>query len=504
MITAKQQDIFLDEDKRRRNGVFPTPQIWVEKSQEYLAKTFGENWQDEYYIWDCCCGTGNLLTGLVNPYNVWASTIDQADVDILHTSINNHKCNLLASHVFRFDFLNGNIDNLPEELRSIVSDPEKQKKLIIYINPPYAEATSHKRRTKSGVAKDIEANFKSIIGAASNEIYAYFFAKIYQLIPEGKLASFSTIKYVNAPNFSRFRDFFKASFKKGFLVPASTFDNVQGQFPIGFLIWDFSKKRKITEIQCDIFDSNGRIIGTKRAYGNLPPSINKWIALANDPAETGIGYLNCVTPMFQTQGYVWIDQTEQITHCLHLPIQSRNLIVSAVYFAVRHAIKADWINNRDQFLYPNDDYKKDKSFQNDCLIFTLFHHQNRIKSSAGINHWIPFTAREVSAKDNFKSTFMSDFLQKRKLSKEAQAVFEAGKALWTYYHETIRKLRTPPVDASLYEIREYFKGRNAQGKMNTKSSDEQFTELDAELRSALKKLAAKIEPKVYEYGFLKR
>ena len=500
---TEQQNNSLQDD-RERKGAFYTPKIWVEKSQEYLANVFGENWQDEYYIWDCCCGTGNLLAGLVNPYNIWASTIDQADVDILHTSINNRKCNLLDSHVFRFDFLNGNFDELPKELRDIINDPEKRKRLIVYMNPPYAEATSHKRRTKSGVAKNIEANFKSIIGAASNEIYAYFFAKIYQQIPEGKLASFSTIKYVNAPNFAQFRDFFKASFGKGFLVPANTFDNVHGQFPIGFLIWDFEKKRKITEILCDVFNADGVNIGRKRVYGNLPPSINKWIALFNDNTEQGIGYLNCVTPMFQNQGYVWIDLVEQITHCLHLPIHSRNLVVGAIYFAVRHCIKADWINNRDQFLFPNDGYKKDRSFQNDCLIFTLFHHQNRVKSLDGINHWIPFTAREVAAKDNFKSAFMSDFLQKRKLSKEAKAVFESGKALWTYYHEKTKKLRTPPVNASLYEIREYFKGRDEKGRMKSKAADERFNELDAKLRSALKVLALKIQPKVYEYGFLNK
>jgi len=103
-IMTQPTNLLLSEDERVRKGVFPTPQIWVKKSQEYLAKVFGENWQDGYYIWDCCCGTGNLLAGLVNPYNIWASTIDQADVDIVHTSINNRKCNLLASHVFRFDF----------------------------------------------------------------------------------------------------------------------------------------------------------------------------------------------------------------------------------------------------------------------------------------------------------------------------------------------------------------------------------------------------------------
>jgi hypothetical protein len=98
---------------------------------------------------------------------------------------------------------------------------------------------------------------------------------------------------------------------------------------------------------------------------------------------------------------------------------------------------------------------------------------------------------------------MSDFVKKRKMSKEAKAVFEAGKAMWAYYHEKIRKLRTPPVNASLYEIREFFKGRNEEGRMKTKSDDKQFNILDAKLRSTLKKLAEKIQPKVYEYGFLK-
>ena len=40
--------------------------------------------------------------------------------------------------------------------------------------------------------------------------------------------------------------------------------------------------------------------------------------------------------------------------------------------------------------------------------------------------------------------------------------------------------------------------------MNSESSDARYTELLANLRAAMKQLAARIEPKVYEYGFLKR
>lgn len=76
---------------------------------------------------------------------------------------------------------------------------------------------------------------------------------------------------------------------------------------------------------------------------------------------------------------------------------------------------------------------------------------------------------------------------------------EAGKALWRYYHEQPEAI----ADAALYDIRLHFQGVNDKGKMNTGSQDEHYNQLMAELRQRLKVLAQKIEPKVYEYGFLK-
>lgn len=77
---------------------------------------------------------------------------------------------------------------------------------------------------------------------------------------------------------------------------------------------------------------------------------------------------------------------------------------------------------------------------------------------------------------------------------------EAGKALWRYYHEQSEAI----ADAALYDIRLHFQGVNDKGKMNTGSQDEHYNQLMAELRQRLKVLAQKIEPKVYEYGFLKK
>lgn len=80
---------------------------------------------------------------------------------------------------------------------------------------------------------------------------------------------------------------------------------------------------------------------------------------------------------------------------------------------------------------------------------------------------------------------------------------DAGRELWRYYHS---KEDSNP-DASLYDIKLYFQGTKttAKGKvqMKTDSEDERYTELIKDLRNKMKVLAKRIEPKIYEYGFLK-
>ena len=137
-LKLKRRDLLVPQDIRERKGSFFTPKIWVALSQKYLADVLGENWQDEYYVWDCAAGTGNLLNGLTNKYHIWASTLDQQDVDVMKDRIKNG-ANLLESHVFQFNFLNDEFTKLPQSLQEVINDPEKRQKLVIYINPPYAE-----------------------------------------------------------------------------------------------------------------------------------------------------------------------------------------------------------------------------------------------------------------------------------------------------------------------------------------------------------------------------
>ena len=90
------------------------------------------------------------------------------------------------------------------------------------------------------------------------------------------------------------------------------------------------------------------------------------------------------------------------------------------------------------------------------------------------------------------------------ISDEAKAVLDAGRELWRYYH---KQPKANP-NAAFYDIRKHFQGMKvtAKGKemMNATSDDEGYNERLAALKAAMKELAAKIQPKVYEYGFLKK
>ncbi|GHV10722.1 hypothetical protein FACS1894162_5430 [Bacteroidia bacterium] len=545
----ERQDLLVPQDVRERKGSFFTPRVWVELSQKYIADVLGENWQDEYYVWDCAAGTGNLLAGLTNKYNIWASTLDKADVDAMLTridtmnknSLTGNGANLLESHVFQFDFLNDDFSKLPQGLQDIINDPEKRKKLVVYINPPYLEVSSVGIKGKAGANKSkIHDKYFDKLGTAGREVFTQFFIRIYYEILGCKIAEFSKVKALNGAAFKTYRKYFTAKLEKCFVVPANTFDNVPGKFPIGFKIWDTNIKENFQEIVSDAFDSNGVFIRNKTFFTDDKfQVINKWISSFKSNADNKIGFLAGTNGNdFQQNNIVYIiNKKEQMANPRGCWITQENLIESCVYFAVRHCIVANWLNDRDQFLYPNERWKNDIEFQNDCLAYTLFN--NNIQSKYGTNHWIPFTEYQVAAQDNFDSNFMTDFIAgkskkqhaivsepllfygfnddnggggnviyqediKREFSPEAKAVFAAGRELWLYYHLQFANNSTYNVNSSLYDIREYFQGRNDKGKMNNTSENTKYNELIGNLRQKLKILAKKIELKVYEYGFLKR
>lgn len=544
----ERRDSLLPLDERSFKGAFYTPLHIVDKAYDFLTETLGKNWQRNYIVWDMCCGVGNLEVKHSNHRNIFMSTLDQADIDVMTAS---HTC--VAAHKFQYDYLNDDItdigevdysltNKIPQELQQAIADAKAKKKgakkILILINPPYAEAMNVDNITqsagknseqKSGVATTKIGALMGGLGYASRELFVQFLVRIQKELPNSKVAMFSKLKYVNAPNFKKFREQWQAKYLDGLVVHSKAFDGLKGDFPIGFLVWDLSKKETTNEIKTKALDRSGEIVGEKVFYKeNEQQPLSEWFVRPRSNKQDALPLKNAITPTTSTKdvrGSKWADgaigsmivfgndlqHASQGTALLSSGygnagaffVTAENLWKAAIIFTVRKIIKPTWLNDRDQFLQPTQEPSNE--FKSDCLVWMLFNTSNLSAGANGlewngktwslVNHFIPFTESEVGASGRFESDFMSKYIGKLKLSKEANAVLEDGRKVWKKYHsikleKRIRdefKLNRP--DVGWYQIR---RALEADG-----------TENFADFKEAYEALSIKIRPRVLEYGFLK-
>jgi hypothetical protein len=538
----ERRDSLIPYDERSFKGAYYTPLHVVDKAYDKLAETLGANWQKDYIVWDMCCGVGNLEVKHSNPRNLYMSTLDQADIDVMKAT---KTC--VSATRFQYDYLNdditddGQIDysltnKVPPALRKAIAEG---KKILVLINPPYAEAAnSQGNEGKTDVAKTRMGALmnRADYGYAARELFVQFLARIAQEMPKVTLAMFSTLKYVNAPNFEQFRERWNAKYLGGFVVHSKSFDGLKGDFPIGFLVWKTDQradvKTPLREVVTEVLNKHAKPIGEKTFY-NLPKSsyLNIWMPrLKTDgthiPLKNAVhpqtGHAKVTSWRSDALGYL-LSNSNDLQHSGTLTalfssvcsqgngfhITPENFEKATIVFAVRQLIKHSWINHNDQFLQPSQPLSDE--FKNDCLLWMLFHGKN-LSASANdlewngqkwsiVNHFIPYTEEEVDAPDRFESDFMVQYLADKTLSAEATAVLDAGRSLWKAYfaHTDVRtvrdqyKLNRP--DVGWYQIRNALAERNKSGD----TAPVNFKPFE----SAYQALTDKLRPQVFSLGFLR-
>ena len=80
------RDELIPLNERVFKGAYYTPLAVVDKAYDKLAEMLGDNWQKNYIVWDMCCGVGNLEVKHSNPRNIYMSTLDQADIDVMRAT----------------------------------------------------------------------------------------------------------------------------------------------------------------------------------------------------------------------------------------------------------------------------------------------------------------------------------------------------------------------------------------------------------------------------------
>ena len=143
-----------------------------------------------------------------------------------------------------------------------------------------------------------------------------------------------------------------------------------------------------------------------------------WLKTKHDKKSARIAYLRMLGSDVQNNNGVFLTTTpseSDLKQRKTCDVTAANLSSITVYFSVRHCIESEWVNDRDQYQYPEASWEGDLEFQSDCLVYTLFHGQNRISALSGPNHWLPFTEQEVGAQEKFASHFMNRLYQAEKI-----------------------------------------------------------------------------------------
>ena len=541
----ERRDSLLPLDEQKFKGAFYTPLHIVDKAYDQLTATLGSNWQQKYIVWDMCAGVGNLEAKHSNLRNVYMSTLDQEDVTIMRSNPA-----FAGAEIFQYDYLNddvtdfGEIDydltgKVPQALRQAIADAREGKKgakpILVLINPPYAESGSGIAKgdeNKIGVEKTrINGWMREMnLGYASKELFAQFLIRIRHELPQSILSMFSTLKYVNAPNFEKFREVWQARYLDGFLVHSRAFDGLHGDFPIGFLIWDQASPERLRDLTTIALDRTGALVAEK-SFAVRPNSalLNAWIMPPQARGNLALPLSNALTISRNPRKKLWCDgavgflfagnndlQNAATGTCLTSSIYTgrngggswvlaENLERSAIVFSVRRLIKPTWLNDRDQFLQPSQPLTDE--FKSDCLVWMLFNGSNLTAGADGLrwndrdwsltNHFIPFTEAEVGAKARFESDFMVRYMAGMAFSPEAQAVLGEGRRLFQRFHATqfpnkIREeYKLNRADAGWYQVR---RALEAYG-------DTSITDFEP-FKLAYAALSEKLRPLVYSLGFL--
>jgi hypothetical protein len=204
-------------------------------------------------------------------------------------------------------------------------------------------------------------------------------------------------------------------------------------------------------------------------------------------------------------------------------IAKENLMRVVALFTARKTIKPDWINDKDEYLTPNEAKKNYKVWNNDALIYSLFHNSSNQSSLRNItykgkkcdvlNHFF-FMSRE-EMKDLADRSFFNEMyndtkihgderyvfkiLREIELSDDAALVLEKGKELVRVSmnkRKESNQLRPQyhlhSWDAGWYQIRKGILEHYEEFSSELKQFNQLFVELENRMRKG-----------VYEFGFLK-
>lgn len=539
-------DRLIEDTNRRNKGQFYTPTLFVDKAHRMIEAALGEDWKEKFVVWDNCCGTKNL-TRDYSFEDLYCSTLEQGELDQC-TDYNKE------STSFQFDFLNDSLDKLPKGLLDAL---KANKPIVFFLNPPYATACNQGETSKEGINNTMvrQQMIEAKLGSGAENLQHQFMYRIMQIKNEFNLtnvhiALFSKPIYMTGGKQANFLNVFCDNFRivDGILFNASNFADVSNKWGITFNIWEtgVSENKNYFNHTCvervngeiidkevkTLYNANGLVKASEwvrkpikgvKMDVELPCMSNALNIKESNRApftnENALGYFhnNANSVQYNAQ-YVGMYATP-FASAHGVVVMRDNFDRCTALFAARKLVVGNWINDKDEYLAPNEAHPAYNEFVNDSLIYSLFHSSSNQSSLRNVEYkgktWnikneFFFMARadiEAMANEHHnddcyndahadKDRYVYSKLQGIELSAEAQRVLDLAREIVvaTFKYRVVFNAEHPE-----YQVNNWDCGWYQIKAMAKDYCKDQLKEFD----KAFKALADKMRPMVYELGFLK-
>ncbi len=392
-----QHDTLVEDSKRRFQGEFYTPKVWVDEAHRMISEELGSDWYSEYLVVDCSCGTANL-TRDYRFIHLVLSTINQEDINVIREQGYNKE-----AIIERWDFLNEEVpDSIDKKLKWAAKN---HIPVLFYNNPPYVgSGTGKKYSTMTQVRNEMDL-YKLL--KPSQQLYAQFMFKIYRLFENYKLSGYCGFytngKFITGPSFKKFRDLWYSNFKyiNGFLVTASDFGAKRG-WGITFNLWEYGEKQNSLILPHTVMEYNSEdgIVnhGIKNVYainGNDPKKLLNYNEknlreIVIPVCKKGLTFVKGKKSTYYNKSIGWFyNHTNTLNYSNGLGIFScrfskgigknifpSNFMKVCALYAARKIVKPNWINCKDEYMAPNESHPDYEVWNGDALVYSLFHSGN--------------------------------------------------------------------------------------------------------------------------------
>ena len=543
-------DRLIEEVTRRRNGEFYTPVPFVDYSHKMLETHLGEDWTERFVVWDASCGTKNL-TRDYRFGNLYCSTLLENDLN-LSTRYNP------GATCFVFDFLNGQLSDLPKGLKKALQDDVP---MVWYQNPPYARAgRAITGEGQMGAVKGsamTEMNKQMLqenMGACAANLYAQFIYRMLKIKQQFNLSHvhiglFSPTLFFSGSTFSKLRKAFLSEFRlvDAIQFKASHFADVSESWGIAFTVWECGETSPKTEFDFNLIERGTDLTlhntGKVKVYNlDNATSLGDWVrrnqctgdqynvpnlssairVSASGRQKARVGYLGTILNSSNNvdQNATGVSIFSGVGHKGGngiVFIGRENFEDACAFFAAKKLITCNWINSKAEYMAPNTNHPKYREFILDSVVFSLFHVSSQQSSLRGI----PIDNNTVNIKNEFffmsrdemidianvnnnldcysdawtdSERYVYEYLKGKSLSTEAAAVLNFAKSA---VRDSFRYREMFDVEHPEYQINNWDCGWYQIKALLTPPQFLQFNSL-------FKSLCDKMRPLVYELGFLKQ